>query len=50
MNLLEKCQSANAKIAELVGAKQSKEVQKRVTDLSDASDLLMTTLAERLYC
>lgn len=41
MNLLEKCQSANAKIAELVEAKQSKEVQKRVTDLSDASDLLI---------
>ena len=45
MNLLERCQSANAKIAELVEAKKSKEVadniRKRVGDLSDASEALV---------
>ena len=45
MSLLEQCQLANTKIAELVKAKQSKEVadsiRKRVVDLSDASDLLV---------
>ena len=45
MNLLERCQSANAKIAELVEAKKSKEVadniRKRVGDVSDASEALV---------
>ena len=45
MNLLERCQSANAKIAELVEAKKSKEIadniRKRVSDLSDASESLI---------
>ena len=45
MNLLERCQTANAKIAALVEAKKAKEVadniRKRVSDLSDASESLL---------
>ena len=44
MNLLERCQTANAKIAALVEAKKSKEIadniRKRATDLQNASETM----------